>query len=153
MIKKYLHKALSVIPVEEAQARVSEANRKLGLAKQREDELRSKIILAESRQAKSARVIAADVGDPEPRDEEQRMDYVAQAANFYDAILEQKLLQMIAQVREQEDTIFAEVPPGMTRVEYDYVLKGTSNAFKLLMDWGEIMRGEHQSNIRVDTNE
>lgn len=112
--------------------------------------LKVEIMGLTARTERAIKVIAANIGDVEPTDQKARKDYVAQAANFYESVLESKMLQMIAQVREQEDTIFADVPPGMSRVEYDYVLKGTSNAFRFLMDWGEQMKAEHASNINSE---
>lgn len=115
-------------------------------------ELKAKLIEAESSTGRAIKVLRAGVGDVEPADEKKRKDYVAAASNFYIDILEPKLMQMIAQVREKQDTIFSEVPAGMVRAEYDWILKGTSNAFKLLMDWGDQMRGEHQANINKESN-
>lgn len=114
--------------------------------------LKAEMLGQEARLNRVVKVIAANIGDVEPTDQKARKDYVAQATNFYDAILEEKLLQMIAQVREQEDTIFTEIPAGMTRNEYDYVLKGTSNAFKTLMDWGESMKAERTADISNENN-
>lgn len=109
--------------------------------------LRAELIGKEALMSRARAVVAANVGDVEPSEEKARREYVASASNFYQEILEPKLLQMIAEIRELEDTIFTAVPTGMSRIEYDYILKGTSNAFKLLMDWGTAMVGEHASNI------
>ena len=117
------------------------------------DQLKAQLIGAQSASARAFAIMSAGTGDVEPTDEKARKDYVASAANFYDAILEKKLMQMIAEVRELEDTIFIDVPRGMNRIQYDFVLKGTSNAFKLLTEWGERMKGEHAANISKETNQ
>lgn len=116
--------------------------------------LRAELLGKEESSRRSIRVIAADIGDAEPGDEKSRRDYVASASNFYIDILEKKMMQMIAQTREELDTGFiANIPLGLDRHGYDNFLRGTSNAFKLLMDWGEGMKGEHLSNITKETNE
>ncbi len=97
-------------------------------------------------------VIETGIGDIEPTKPDERKAFVASAANFYTAILEQKLKQMIAQVREDLDSVYGAVPYGMSRLDYDNFLRGTTNAFKLLMDWGEMMKGEHATNVREETN-
>ncbi len=114
------------------------------------DTLKAELMGLDARSKRVVKVIAADIGDVEPQDEKKRKDYVAAASNFYLEVLEPKLLQMTAQVREEEDTIFLNVPPGLSRAEYDYVLKGTSNAFRSLMDWGEQMKAEHAANLNSE---
>jgi hypothetical protein len=104
-------------------------------------------------QKRALRVVAASVGDVEPLDEKARREYVAAASNFYSEILEKKLLQLVAQTREELDTAFiATIPLGLDRNGYDNFLRGTSNAYKVLMDWGELVKGEHLSNITKETN-
>ena len=104
-------------------------------------------------QKRIRQIIGSDVGDVEPSDEKARKSYVAAASNFYQDILEKKMLQMVAQAREQLDSIWVDIPQGMTRSDYDNFIRGTSNAFKLLIDWGEQMKGENVSNITKETNE
>lgn len=92
-------------------------------------------------------IISANVGDPTPTDDKARERYVAQVSVFFDDYLEKKLFQMIAQVRECEDQVFQEVPQGMDRTRYDDLLRGTSNAYRNLLDWGTEMKNEHTANI------
>ncbi len=100
---------------------------------------RTELLAAKAAGNRAVRIVDAAVGDAEPSDEKQRADYVAAASNFYQDILEKKMLQMIAQTREELDTAFvADIPKGMIRKDYDNFLRGTSNAFK----------GEHLSNIK-----
>lgn len=98
---------------------------------------------------KNVEVLDPRSADPEPQDTTSRRDYVAQVANFFDGIGERKVLHMIAEVRERLDDVWISVPPtGMSRYDYDNFLRGTSNAFKILLDWADIMRGEHAQNIK-----
>lgn len=155
MIRRYILKLFRGVAIEDANARVAEANQKLASAKEAvekaETEKRDTVhrfVVDRARLVRSNEIIAAEVGDIEPDAGDKRKEYVAQASNFYTAILKDKMLQMIAQVREMLDTHVEEVPPGMTRAEHDNFLRGTSNAFKLLMDWGDRMTGEHMENIK-----
>lgn len=116
-------------------------------------ELKAKIIGEEENKKRAMRIISADIGDVEPTDEKARREYVASASNFYKEILEKKLMQLIAQIREEMDTVLVSVPQGMNRADYDNYLRGTSNAFKLLMDHYEMLSGEHLANITKETNE
>lgn len=111
--------------------------------------LRAELLGKTESKKHKVRVLSTGTGDVEPTDEKARAAYVASASNFYSEILEKKIMQMIAQVREELDTSFiADLPLGLNRHGYDNFLRGTSNAFKLLMDWGEQMKGEHLSNIQ-----
>ena len=101
---------------------------------------------------KAMKVIEAGIADPSPTDVEARIKYVAEVALFYDDKLEPKLLQLLAQNRDMLDRIYAEVPEGFTREQYIWILLGTSNAFKLLLDWGDAMRSEHVANLKDSEN-
>lgn len=98
-------------------------------------------------------VVAVDPGmdDPIPRNEEARRGYVERYASFHDEVLEDKLKHMIAQVREQLDGFgwdglpYDTLPHGMSRVERDAFLRGTSNACRLLLEYGDQMRSEGAS--------
>lgn len=102
--------------------------------------------------ARTLPVVDPTTGNPEPMDHDQRVGYVARVAGFHREVLEAKIIHMIAQVREQQDTIHLELPTGYTRAEYDLILRGTSNGLKLLLDWGDIMVGEHLNNSRKEQN-
>lgn len=95
-------------------------------------------------------VVVVDPGmdDPIPTDSEAREAYAERYASFHDEILEKKLKHMIAVVREQLDGFgwdglaYDTLPEGMSRQERDAFFRGTSNAFRLLLEYGERMRGE-----------
>ncbi len=110
--------------------------------------LKAELLGKEEALRRSVKVIDANIGDVEPTDTKARAAYVASASNFYTEILEKKMLQMIATVRDELDSVVGSTPYGMTRFDHDNFLRGTTNAFKLLMDWGEQMKGEHLSNIK-----
>lgn len=98
-------------------------------------------------------VVVVDPGmdDPIPSDEDARKGYVERYAAFHDDVLEEKLKHMIAQVREQLDGFgwdglpYDTLPAGMSRQERDAFFRGTSNAFRLLLEYGERMRSERVS--------
>lgn len=98
-------------------------------------------------------VVVVDPGmdDPIPSNEEARQAYVDRYASFHDDILEEKLKHMIAVVREQLDGFgwdglpYDTLPYGMSRIERDAFFRGTSNAFRLLLEYGEQMRSERAS--------
>lgn len=99
-------------------------------------------------------IIEVGINDPEPVDQEQRERYVSEFNRFFEELLGRKLKHLIAQVREDldwsgwKDTEHAGgLPEGMTRGEYDAYLRGTSNAFRLLLEYGEQMKAEHTVNI------
>lgn len=151
MINKYLIKFLRSLPKQEvSDSKDSEYISQLVAENKR---LAAELLGKDEIQKRAVRIISSDIGDVEPIDEKARARYVASASNFYSEILEQKLMQMIAQTREEMDTILNSVPYGMTRADYDNYLRGTSNAFKLLMDHYEMLKGEHLSNITKETNE
>lgn len=137
-----IRERLDLLAVE--RAKVHQKNRLLEL------EINGKDAAAKKR----IRVMATGVGDVEPTDVEARAKYTIAASNFYIEILEPKLLQMIATAREELDNVhILNIPLGMDRKDYDNVLRGTSNAFKLLMDWGELMKGEATANTTNANNE
>ena len=159
-MRKILLRLFDVVPQGEANRSVGQKNLEISTLKNKVVELsreikrlETEVLGKDARLHKNLKIIDATTGDPAPTDEKARFDYTQIAANLYDGILEKKLLHLIAVVREEQDTIMLEVPPGFSRAQYDFVLKGTSNAFKLLMDWGEQMRGEHMENIKQTNNE
>lgn len=161
MIRKLILGILKATPNEDAklsydrrEVRVSELGKKIYALGQERDLLQVKVTTLENARKRAVKVIETGVGDPEPNDSKERSEYVGLVSNFYQGILEAKLRHMIAVIREEQDTIFiGSVPEGMTRAEYDLVLKGTSNGFKLLMEWGELLSGEHVRNTTRVTNE
>jgi len=92
---------------------------------------------------KSVQIVKADQQDPAPTDDGARAAYMANFARLHTDYLGPKLLHMIANVREELD--WNGMPNdehryglvGMTRTEYDAYLRGTSNAFKLLLEYGD----------------
>ncbi len=98
-------------------------------------------------------IVVVDPGmdDPIPSNEDGRRAYVERYANFHDDFLERKLKHMIAQVREQLDGFgwdglaYDTLPQGMSRQERDAFFRGTSNALRLLLEYGEQMRSERAS--------
>jgi hypothetical protein len=95
---------------------------------------------------KSIAIVDARVGDPEPQGSD-RKDYVMSVTNFYTDIGKKKLHHLIAVTRENLDQIYQDLPPGIDRTRYDDFLRGTSNAFKVLIDWFELLQGEHNQNV------
>lgn len=94
-------------------------------------------------------VLEIGIDLPEPKTEEERIKWAGEWARFYKTYLASVLRHKIALVREELDWAgyrdsFHQLglPEGMTRSEYDAYLRGTSNAFKLLMEYGEQMVAE-----------
>lgn len=101
------------------------------------------------------KMLDVDIGDPEPTDEKLRNTYAASVALFFEEYLGKKLMWLIGQVREDLDSPFGvdpsrvrELPPGTTRAEYDWFLRGTTNGLKLLLDWGDRMKNERAAFIQ-----
>lgn len=112
--------------------------------------LRLELFAIERSRGKIVPIIEVGVNDPEPTDETQREAYVAEYARFFDTYLEKKLKHLIAYVREDLDwngwpdtTRPSGLPNGMSKAEYDWFLRGTSNAFRLLLEYGEQMKAEN----------
>lgn len=151
MVTRWLIRVLGGIPkIDLKKSALEKEAQILHLSKQL-IEKEAAILGYERRARKNISVIDAGVEDPAPSEDATRYEYAISVSNFYKDILEKKLRHMIALVREQQDMIYAEVPQGMTRSEYDNFLRGTSNAFRLLMDWGELMSGE-VSRIELENN-
>lgn len=121
-----------------------------------EDDSRLKLLEIENEMLRKRlrdTVVVVDPGmdDPIPNNEDARRIYVERYSSFHDDILEDKLKHMIAQVREQLDGFgwdglpYDTLPNGMTRQERDAFFRGTSNALRLLLEYGERMRGERAS--------
>lgn len=94
-------------------------------------------------------VIDVRAGDPVPNNEDDRRLYVGKYADFHKTYLETKLYQLIGAVREALDTskVADDFPLFTSRSDYDSYLRGTSNAFKLLLDFGEQMNNENADYI------
>lgn len=106
---------------------------------------------------KAVRLMEVSIADPIPSDEESRKRYVREVATFYSDIFEKKIMQMISFVREELDWsgLTDQNHPashlnGMTREQYDWLMRGTSNSFKLLLDWGKDMQSEHAANVQAE---
>jgi hypothetical protein len=152
MLKKlaqwYLKDELSTLREERDEADLAARDLRIekGVNENEINRLRTELLGKDLLLSRRMAIVNADAGDPEPYGE-GRENYVMHVANFY-TIFKPKLLQMIAEVREELDNITdTVVPPGMSRHQYDNFLRGTSNAFKLLMDWCERLSGEHLRNV------
>ncbi len=92
---------------------------------------------------KTIPVVKVNHEDPAPTDEGARSSYMSNFSKFYVDLLKPKIFHLIAQVREEldwnglpnEEKRYGLV--GMSRVEFDAFLRGTSNAFKLLLEYGD----------------
>lgn len=122
-------------------------------------ELTRKVFLLESElQAKEGQVrktrivIPVDINDPTPEDSKMRAAYVARGTEYFEEVFRAKFMRLIAQIREDLDNpnALAVFPAGTTRSEADWFLRGTSNAFKQLLDWGDEMRAEAAENLRKE---
>lgn len=124
--------------IEKNEVILSELKRGLRLVKLERDELLDKV-----NATKSVQIIKADHQDPAPTDEGARAAYMANFSRLHVDFLKPKLYHMIADVREeldwsgQPDDRHPNPLLGMNRAEYDAYLRGTSNAFRLLLEYGE----------------
>lgn len=106
---------------------------------------------------KALRLMDVSIGDPTPDDPLKRAEYVREVGNFYSDFFEKKLLQLISFVREEldwsglvDDQHKLNHLNGITREQYDFLMRGTSNALKLLISWGEEMRNENSANQEAE---
>jgi hypothetical protein len=113
--------------------------------------LRVELSAAQSLRRKVIPIIDVEMGMPEPRNTTEYYQWVDAWASFHEGYLAAKLRTMIAEVREDLDWAGyrdqlhqAGLPEGTTRAEFDAFLRGTSNAFRLLLEYGERMKGELQ---------
>ena len=117
-------------------------------------ELQSRLIAAEKevkelREALNSRgtrrVDVINAHDGEPQDEELRGVYVASVSNFFYEVMEQKIISMIVDVRQQLAAMdYSGVPSYVPREDYDWYLRGTENALWLIYDWFELLAGENK---------
>jgi hypothetical protein len=96
-------------------------------------------------------MLDVEMGQPEPRNGTEYKQWVESWVGFHESYLAPKLRTMIAEVREDLDWAGyrdqlhrAGLPEGMTRAEFDAYLRGTSNAFRLLLEYGENKKAELQ---------
>lgn len=109
--------------------------------------LKAKVIAFETEERSKRPFINVGLKDPIFGDTD-RKTYVARAAAFHKEVLGPKLLVMIGNVREQLEK-FDSAKDNLGRPitsfdneTFDAVLRGTSNAFWLIYDWGESMINE-----------
>lgn len=137
---------------------IKEQGRDLTLITRDRDRLSAELMGKEALERKAHRIINVAAGDPTPVEEESRKAYVARVNEFAD-ILEPKFMSIIATAREEldwsgfNDHQHAGLPFGMTRDQYDWMMRGTSNFGKLILDWLDAMRNEHLANINPNPNE
>lgn len=120
----------------------------------RENEiLRFENIALEKTQRRPIMVVDPATADPVPTDINERKKYVETFCNLYVDFLEKKLIHLIAEVREELDwsgwndyNHSNGLPNGMTRDQYDAYLRGTSNAYRNLMEYGRQMKSENLAN-------
>lgn len=86
---------------------------------------------------KEPRNIDLSIGDPEPSDIEERAQYVARVAAFFQDILNPKLERM----KSQQAVAMQDPSEDMMMTQYR---RGAINAFALLQDWGDLMVSELQ---------
>ncbi len=84
------------------------------------------------------KIIDMDLGDPSPKDTENRKLYVAQVAGIHKEILEPKFRQMISATH-------ALMEPTDNERDYDLILKGVCYALREMLRWGESMVNEQMS--------
>lgn len=106
---------------------------------------------------KALRLMDVSIVDPIPADAEQRKAYVREVAQFFTDYGEKKFLQLISFVREELDwsglidnNHSKEALNGLSRDQYDWLMRGTSNGLKLLLDWGKEMQSEHAANLQAE---
>lgn len=94
-------------------------------------------------------IIDPSIEDPTPVNEDERRVYVTRYSELHTSFLQKKLFHLIGAVREALDTtkMAEDFPLFTSRSEYDSYLRGTSNAFKLLLDYGEQMVNENAEYI------
>ena len=107
-------------------------------------ELRTALFLEKQKTGLPHPVVGVDVKDPSPTDSQKRKSYVGQVAGVHIDIMKPKLLQMIAETREQFEIIDRNTF-GYNQEQYDLFLKGTINGLWLIHDWGESMLNEQLS--------
>lgn len=104
----------------------------------------------EARLKRALPLISVGTGDPEPTSEKERAAWVREWAAFFPSFLEPKLMRLISEAREEldwsgmPDASHSGLPSGMSREHYDWMMRGTSNAFRLLIDYGKLMMSEHK---------
>lgn len=84
-------------------------------------------------------IVSMDVGDPSPKDKEERKLYVAAIAGFHKDYLKPKIQQMIS-------TTHSLLKDMQNERELDLVLKGTVYSLEELDKWGDSMISEQVSN-------
>lgn len=121
--------------------------------KLRDLEIKGKEHLAQ----KAKRIIDLNAGDPEPADEAARMSYVALVSNT-SHVYRKKVEQLIAYMRAEldwsgfNDDVHEGLPPGMTRHDFDWLMRGGTNFGKLFLEWFDQMDSEHSANITKANN-
>lgn len=85
--------------------------------------------------------------DIEPSDTNERIAYAAQVDEFHESILKKKLYISIAEIRELLGKFVFDqrgLPHNMTRVEFDFFLRGMEAGLWKIHDWATRLQGELQ---------
>lgn len=108
--------------------------------------LNVKVTSFEEAEKKFHPLVDFSLGDPAPKDSEQRKTYVARTAGFFSEILEPKLKSMLSSLHnmlEERDS----------DRDFDLILKGVAYAFRDLIKWGNAMINEQVANQNINVSE
>ena len=86
--------------------------------------------------------IKIDMGDPSPKDVQQRESYVAAVAGFHTDYLKPKIDQMLSAAHNLGEE-------ASNPRDVDLVLKGAMYTFREFLLWGKSMTNEHLSNLEA----
>lgn len=123
------------------------------LAKQREEisVLNADVYAAQQKVKRALPLVQVNVSDPQPSDEKKFEAHAREWARFHEDFLAPKLNHLIALAREELDWSGMPsaghetgLPEGMERRDYDWLMRGTSNAFKMLLDYGLEMKSAYK---------
>ncbi len=85
------------------------------------------------------KLIDINIGDPEPKDAKERVEYVGEVARLHQTVLRPKMLHMI---HNSHVLLESESNSALQ----DNALKGAVYAFRELIRWGDLLVSEHAAN-------
>lgn len=160
-MKNFIIRFLGGVPKHEREEEVRDAERRLrdsenefdSQLRDRDSKILQKdaeLVALRSKTKRTLPVVDITFSDPAPTNEKEFAEYCREWTLFADNFLDRKCRHLIFLAREELDWSGMpssshpdSLPDGMSREAYDWMMRGTSNALKMLLDYSAEMRSAH----------
>lgn len=113
-----------------------------------------KMNIEQSRKKDPITLVAGfDSTEVEPQDAKERLEYCEQVFIFYENILKEKLRAQIAKIRQDLALIQGQEAYGLSRDQYDFLLRGMEAQCWALDEWCQLRAAERRSVLSEENKE